>query len=78
MKMVTYEAQGKRTIMTVSKRRELAQKAADKLAAELLFDEEVDADIATDDVPFTIFAIASSIAAITVTALIAVQTFGGL
>jgi len=56
--MVTYEGQGRRTIQSITKRREIAQAAATKaenfVEQNLLFDEEVGADIAQESVGWTV------------------------
>lgn len=57
-KLVTYQGAGKRVIMTTTKRREIAQAAATKaenfVEQNLLFDEEVGADIAQESVGWTV------------------------
>lgn len=83
-KMVTYAGNGKRIIMSTTKRHEIAEVAATKatniVEQNFLFDEEVGAELdefAPEDKAFTYFAIGSFSAAVLFTATMLVNTIGG-
>ena len=84
-KMVTYAGNGKRIIMSTTKRHEIAEAAATRatniVEQNFLFDEEVGVELdefATEDKAFTYFAVCSFGAAVLFTASMLINnTIGG-